>query len=93
MPASNAKAFSEPIPTKVSLLKWGAGVGKLYNIVSKPAVSTTFPIPAIGPGDPPALGGSVTVTVNGDEFTCTLAAQAYDGSQNSQRTRRSGSGV
>jgi len=72
-----ANAFSEPIGTKISLIK----PGKLYKIVSKPA--TPFPIPPDGAqaGNPAALGGSVTVTANNTSLTCTLAAQAYNGTE------------
>ena len=88
---SYANAFSEPIGTMISLVR----PGKLYKIVSKPLGG--YPIPEIGPGDPTALGGSVTVSVNGGELTCTLAAQAYDGTEgwkglgNPRRGRRAGS--
>jgi len=70
--ASHANAFSEPIGTKISLIK----PGSLYKIVSKPTTTGTFTLPA---GDVSAQGGGVTVTANGGTLECTLAAQAYDG--------------
>ena len=69
---SDAKAFDEPIPTKISLLKWGGNppIGKLYKIVSKPAAS--FPLPAVGTG-PDISGGSLLVNAGSGILSCNLA--------------------
>ena len=76
LPAVDASEFSEPIGTKISLVK----PGKLYKIVSKPAVA--YPIPAIGAGDPLALGGSIIVWLNGQVLTCNLTAGLWKGLSN-----------
>ena len=76
---SHASAFEEPIPTKISLLKWGAGVGKLYKIVSKPSASQAgglFQIPDPDTSNPVTNGGSLTVAVGSGELTCALAGGA-----------------
>jgi hypothetical protein len=75
---SQASAFSEPIPTKISLLKWGGNppVGKLYKIVSKASKDAPFTLPT---GDPVANGGSVEVKVGAGVLQCTLAGGAFDG--------------
>jgi hypothetical protein len=54
LPAGDADAFSEPIPTKISLLKWGGNpkVGKLYKIVSKTPNPPMFTLPAAPPDSP-----------------------------------------
>ena len=68
---SNAKAFDEPIPTKIGLLKWGGNppVGKLYKIVSNRAAS--FPLPAVGTG-PDISGGSLLVAAGSGTLICNL---------------------
>jgi len=70
--AVDANAFSQPIGTKISLIK----PLKLYKIVSKPTL--LFPLPTT---DLTATGGLVTVTANGESLTCNLAAQAYNGTE------------
>ena len=77
--AADATAFSQPIGTKVTYVK----PGDLYKFVATPTwwpwfPITEFPMPATGAGDPFALGGSVKVTLNGEQLTCTLAPQAFD---------------
>ena len=68
LPAGDASAFSEPIPTKISLLKWGGDPlqGKLYKIVSKPAVTQSgglFQVPDPVTSDPVTNGGTLRVEV------------------------------
>jgi len=86
--ASHASAFSESIPIKISLLKWGGDPlqGKLYKIVSKPGVTQSgglFQVPDHVTSDPVTNGGALRVEVgeggtNGT-LECTLAAGAFDG--------------
>jgi len=84
--ASHAGAFSEPIPVKISLLKWGGNPlqGKMYKIVSKPRPESQptglFQLPDPGTSDPVTKGGTLEVEVglggtNGT-LTCTLAGGA-----------------
>jgi len=82
LPADEANAFSEPIGTKMSLIKWSGTAGRArYKFVSKPVVTSqpswSFPLPT----DDLTLGanGSVTVTANDCRFTCILYAWPYDG--------------
>jgi hypothetical protein len=72
LPATDVLGFDEPIPTKVSLLKWGGKprVGKLYKIVSNP-LAGVFPLPAVGSG-PDVNGGELTVQVGAGQVTCSL---------------------
>ena len=91
LPAGDADAFSEPIPMKISLLKWGGTppVGKLYKIVSKPSPesqpSGLFSLPDAGTSDPVTNGGTLEVEVGlgGPRGTlnCTLLGGAFDGTQ------------
>ena len=69
LPAVNANAFSEPIGTKISLIK----PGKLYKIVSKP-VAPAQPLGLFSlPGDNLAVtGGTVKVTLDDNEMNCVL---------------------
>ena len=85
LPASHASAFTEPIPVKISLLKWGGNPpqGKLYKIVSKPGPTQTgglFSLPDPGTSDPVTNGGTLKVEVGlggtRGTLTCTLAGGA-----------------
>jgi len=70
--ADYASAFDQPIYTKISLIK----PGRLYKIVSRGAFPYRLPT-----DNPSLTGGSLTVTANSTSLTCTLAAQAYNGTE------------
>ena len=84
--AGYASAFSHPIPTKISSLKWGGNprVGRLYKIVSRAPEVPLFRIAGHGGYGPVALGGGLTVRVDGGvagTLTCDLEAGAWDGNR------------
>ena len=89
--ASHASAFTEPIPVKISLLKWGGNPleGKLYKIVSKPLPASQpsglFQLPDATSSDPVTNGGTLEVEVglggSLGTLNCTLLGGAFDGTR------------
>jgi uncharacterized repeat protein (TIGR01451 family) len=78
--SANAQ-FEELITSRIGIVRFAANppLGKLYKLVSKaPKAGPLFLLPS---ADPATTGGSLAVGVSPESLNCTLAAQAYNGTE------------